>query len=351
MRAHGVVPEDLMKRYLMLALIFFHGLIDLSGEQSIRISGLGRPVGLEMDQDQLYIMENAVVYVYSLKDYRLVKKFGQPGQGPGEFATLPHVHITLDCSTDRLIIGSIRKISYWTKQGDFIREKKAVNLAYRLVVMEGIPGKERFLGWSRSQENGFNYNTIVIFDAELKKLRQVYRDRDPFQGQGKGYDMLSKTFSFLSHRGKLLLPGQDDASVDVFDLEMNPRFTIRVDTERLKVSNDFKRKMIDFLKTSPETKNVFPMLQPIRFPRYFPAINSFFADQGIIYVMTWKRNQGRNEFFMYDMEGNFLKRLMLPIRYETDIQTYPTVIRNGKLVQLVENEEAQEWELRISVIR
>ena len=109
--------------------------------------------------------------------------------------------------------------------------------------------------------------------------------------------------------------------------------------------------MIHFLKTSPETKNAFPMLQPIRFPKLFPVISSFFVDQGIIYVMTWKRDQGKNEFFTFDMKGRLLKRTMVPIQYETYIQAYPMVIKNGKLVQLLENEEDQEWELRISVIR
>ena len=339
-----------MKQYILSILILILFFIDLPGDKSVRISGLGRPVGLEMDQDRLYILENSTVYIYSLNDFHLINKFGQKGQGPGEFATLPHVHITLDCSTDNLIIGSIRKVSIFNKKGDFISENKAQNQAYRLVVMDTTPGQERFLGWSRSQDEGFNYNTIVIFDRHLNKLSEVYRDRDPFQGQGKGYDMLPKTFSFLSHRSKILLPGKDDASIDAFNLEMKPLYSIRVDQEPLRVGEDFKRKMINHLKTSPETKNVFPILQPIRFPSYFPVINSFFADQNIIYVMTWKRDRGKNEFFTYNMDGHFLRRIMLPIRYETDIQTYPTIIKNGQLVQLVENEEDQEWELRISEI-
>jgi hypothetical protein len=336
---------------LLFILILLFLTAGLPGEKAHRISGLGRPVGLEMDKNQLYILENSAVSIYSLKDFRLINKFGQSGQGPGEFATLPHVHITLDCSTDKLIIGSIRKISIYSKQGRFISERKAHNLAYRLVVMDTTPGRERFLGWSRNQDGGINTNTIVVFDSRLNKIKQVYRDRDPFQGRGKGYDMLPKTFSFLSHRGKILLPGRDDASIDVLNLEMKPLFTIRIEQEPLRVSEDFKRKMIHYLKTSPETKNVFPILQPIRFPKTFPGINSFFADQGIIYVMSWKREKGNNEFFTYNLEGKFLRRIMLPIRYETDIQTYPTIIKNGHLVQLVENELDQEWELRISEIK
>jgi len=37
--------------------------------------------------------------------------------------------------------------------------------------------------------------------------------------------------------------------------------------------------------------------------------------------------------------------MMVPLRYETDIQPYPSALRNGKLYQLVEDEASQEWEL------
>ena len=340
-----------MKRrtlFLLLVLIFS---LPLLCDKAVIIADLGRPVSLDVDANNLYIIENAAVYIYSLKNFTLIKKFGEKGQGPGEFNTLPHVHITLDSSTDRLIIGSIRKISYYSKRGNFIKEVKGKNLALRLVLLDPTPGGEKFLGWSQRAYGGFNYNTIVIFDGELNKIQQVYREKDPFQGRGKGYDMLPKTFSYLSHQGSILLPGKDDASVDVFDLEMKHRFTVRIKQDRYKVTEDFRKKMINYLKSSPETKNVFPVLQPIRFPKYFPVINSFFADDGVIYVMTWKRENGRNEFYTYNMQGGFRQKKMIPVEYETDIQPYPAAVKNGNLYQLVENQARQEWELRITRIR
>jgi len=66
--------------------------------------------------------------------------------------------------------------------------------------------------------------------------------------------------------------------------------------------------------------------------------------------MTWKRERGSNEFFIYDMSGKFLKRKMIPFRYETDLAPYPAMVKKGKLYQLVENEEKEQWELYVSKI-
>jgi hypothetical protein len=66
--------------------------------------------------------------------------------------------------------------------------------------------------------------------------------------------------------------------------------------------------------------------------------------------MTWKREKGKNEFFIYDMQGKVLGKRMIPFRYETDLSPYPSMVENGKLYQLVENQKSEDWELYISTI-
>jgi hypothetical protein len=320
-------------------------MVAAEGEPSIRIAGLGRPVGLEMDSHQLYILENARVHIYSLEDFTKITDFGRKGMGPGEFVTYPHVHITLDCTGDQLIVGSVRKVSFFSKGGRFIREVKARNLALKLIVLDSTPENEQYLGWSQRIYQGSNYNIIAIFDRMLNIVQEVYRQRDPYQGPGRGYDMLTPTFSFEVVQDKIILPGPDDASVCVFDRNMHQLHRLRVKLDPLPVTEGFKKKMINFLKTNPETREVFPRLKPIRFPGYFPVIKEFFADHGRIYVLTWNRIQNRNEFFIYRMDGEFIERLMVPMQYESELTIYPTLVKEGFLYQLVEDDESQEWVL------
>ena len=90
--------------------------------------------------------------------------------------------------------------------------------------------------------------------------------------------------------------------------------------------------------------------RPLTFPDYFPVIADFFVDDDTIYVMTWKKENGSNEFFTYDMKGKFKKRLLIPIKYESELSSYPTTIKKAKLYQIVENENKEEWEFHVSQI-
>ena len=325
-------------------LLCFLLLGDISPATEIAaLSELLHPRSLTVDRNHLYVAERARVIIYSLEDFRQLVSFGREGQGPQEFQTLPHVPIAVDVSGTHLLVASMGKISYYDKNGGFIREVKARSLALNLRRC----GKN-FLGWSQSRETDVIYNTINIFDHELNKIREVYRIKDSYQGPGRGYHVLHKTFSYWATDFRILLPGEDDASINIFDQQMRKCHTIRLKKRGRRVTADFKRRLTHYLRTSPETKNVFDRLQPLRFPDRFPAIADFFIDPPVVYVLTWERNAKGSECFSFDMTGRYLKHQILPIRYETDLRPYPATIAAGTLFQLVENPDSESWELHFT---
>jgi len=300
---------------------------------------------MAVDDTRLYVAENAAVYIYSLEDFKLIKSFGRKGQGPQEFQIFSHIPITIDVSTDKLIVSSIMKISYFSKQGEFIKEVRAQGMALYLQ-----PLGDGFLGRSHVNYNGCNHAVVNIYDAKLNKLKEAYRVKDPYQGPGKGYNVLDKVFVFRAYKDKILVPGKDDAAIDVFDRELNKLFSIHLDQERRKIDPGTRKRLAHLMKTNPNTKEAYELIRPLIFPGYFPVIASFFVDNDTIYVMTWKKENGSNEFFTYDMKGKFKKRLLIPIKYETELSAYPMTVKNGKLYQLVENENKEEWEFHVSNI-
>ncbi len=335
-----------MKPFALFVLIPAMLATVLTAKKMGVLTEIGKPSHIEIDDSHLYVSEPATVYIYSLEDFKLLKKFGQKGQGPQEFQVLPHIPIGVDAGTGKLVITSIRKVSYYTKEGEFLKEVRGVSLALRLKVFG-----DKFLGWSQARKDGVLYNTINIFGRRLNKIQEVYRQKDPYQAPGKGYRVLSGTFKYQAYKGKILLPGAGDASIDVFDTSMKKLFTIRLPQERRKVDAEFKQTLTHYFKTNAETKNIYDrMLKPLIFPSHFPLVADFFADGDRIYVMTWKKMDKGNEFFIYGMDGTFEKRLVVPIQYESQLSAYPTMVRNGKLYQLVESEEEGEWELHVTEI-
>ncbi|MGD2086798.1 MAG: hypothetical protein PVH61_11505 [Candidatus Aminicenantes bacterium] len=327
----------------LLVLLTFS--FSIYGMKVTVLTEIRQPKNMAVDATQLYIAENATVYIYSLDDFKLIKSFGRKGQGPQEFQTFPHIPITIDVSTDKLIVSSIRKISYFTKQGEFLKEVRALSLALYLQ-----PLGDGFLGRSHVNYNGFNHAVVNIYDAKLNKLKEVYRVKDPYQGPGKGYKVLDTVFVFRAYKDKILVPGKDDATIDVFDRDLNKLFSIHLDQKKRKLDQNTRKRLTHLMKTSPDTKDAYELIRPLSFPDYFPVIADFFVDDDTIYVMTWKKENGSNEFFTYDMQGKFKKRLLIPIKYETELTAYPTTIKKGKLYQIVENENKEEWEFHVSKI-
>lgn len=327
----------------LLVLLMFS--FSIYGMKVTVLTEIRHPKNMAVDDTQLYVAENATVYIYSLEDFKLIKSFGRKGQGPQEFQTYPHIPITIDVSTDKLIVSSIKKISYFTKQGEFLKEVRALSIALYLQ-----PLGDGFLGRSHVNYNGFNHAVVNIYDAKLNKVKEVYRVKDPYQGPGKGYKVLDTVFVFRAYKDKILVPGKDDATIDVFDRELNKLFSIHLDQKKRKIDQNTRKRLTHLMKTSPDTKEAYELIRPLSFPDYFPVIASFYVDDNTIYVMTWKKENGSNEFFTYDMKGKFKKRLLIPIKYETELSAYPMTIKKGKLYQLVENENKEEWEFHVSEI-
>jgi hypothetical protein len=281
-----------------------------------------------------------------LKDFSLLKKFGKQGQGPQEFALHPRIPVTLDVTTKEIIINSLGKVSYFTKKGEFLREIKPMPNFFGFQPI----GKE-FLGLGQSFEEKALYNTVNLFDANLKKIKELYRADSGMKGPGKGIQVLQKPFIYQAYKDKILLPGNQENIIDVFDSGMKKLVAIKVKAEKLKVTQDFKDKVIHYLKTSARTKDIYEvLLKPVTFPGYFPTIQAFFVIDDRIYVMTWKKDQQKNQFYIYDMSGKFIKEHWIPLAYQNELELYPITLKDGMLYQLIEDLDNEEWILHISQI-
>ncbi len=68
-----------MKKSLILIFVFFFAFFTFAGEKAV-LPELLRPNGLTIDGEKMYISDGPTVFVYSLKDFKLQKKFGSEGE-------------------------------------------------------------------------------------------------------------------------------------------------------------------------------------------------------------------------------------------------------------------------------
>jgi hypothetical protein len=85
------------------------------------------------------------------------------------------------------------------------------------------------------------------------------------------------------------------------------------------------------------------------FPEHFPVIRNIEVGNNRIYVQTHKEADGKQEFFILDLKGKELKKLMIPEFQKQHLMSTMLGIRlsvmsDGKIYYVEENDD-EEWEL------
>jgi hypothetical protein len=330
-----------MKKVILIMLLMLFASLLLVGKK-VPLPDLVKPRHIAVDENQMYVTQGATVFIYSLKDFKLIKKFGKEGEGPQEFKR----RITfLDVQTEYLFLISAGKVSYFTKNGTFKKEFRTLSPEMKLK-----PLGKNFVAGRMVAENSTLYLAIGIYDGNLKKIKELYKQEMEVQLGGKGTKIYAHPLPFHPYGDKLFIARGKDFVIEVLDNAGNKQYDITYDYKKIKVTEADKKKVMNHLKTDPETKPYLEMLKPILFPDYFPAIRNYYAADGKVYVFTYKENNNKSEVFLFDIKGTFLKKLFVPCLYMSPVDEYPAAIKNGKFYQLVENEDSEEWELHINRI-
>jgi hypothetical protein len=85
----------------------------------------------------------------------------------------------------------------------------------------------------------------------------------------------------------------------------------------------------------------------IKFPDYFPVIRDYRSSDDRLYIITYREKEEEKELFIVDFNVKLVKSTWLTIDEINPRELYPYTIENGKLYQLVENPDSEEWELHI----
>ena len=333
-----------MKKSLLI--IFFFYLFACCGwaKKVASFPGLFRVDHFNIDDHQLYITQGFNIYIYSRKDYKLLKKFGKRGDGPREFNGFVHVAPY----KDYLVITSSGKISFFNKQGEFQREIKSVSSknGIFLPLGEGFVGR----GYDLAKKN-LLYRTINLYDGRFKKGSEIFRYTDQFRkkaGKRKYNLMEDRNRRFRVINNKILV-GHPNGSITVFDKKGSRMTTIKRTYEKIPFKEIHKKELIDtFLLTNPGKKGTYKQWKNmLEFPTHFPPIQLFQTSDEKVFVLTHKRVSQKAECFVYDLEGKLLKQTMASIIDLSPKEPYPLAFFKGKIYQVYEKEDTETWQLQV----
>ncbi|MCP5048357.1 MAG: hypothetical protein GY940_14400 [bacterium] len=343
-----------MRKLIVLILLVLLMLISgyLFCREVVPLPGLGKPDSLTIDDRELYITDQGTIIVYSLEDFTLKRKFGQQGEGPGEFKILPFDRICLRIAIkqDTILVNSISRLSFFTRKGNFLK-----HMFSQRPIQYLKPLGDKMVGYHRWMDDNVMYIGVYIYDPQsLRRGKELFK-KEYYLQFNRAYDptifamMLKggprRSTIYHPYGNKLFVEGKND-DILVFDNSGEKRYTIPPQYEKIRIPETFKKAVIAYLRKRFNT--IYPRIKRhVRFRNYFP-IRSFLVVDDKIYVLTFKNIGEKSEFYVLDLKGTFLEKKMIPFAESEFLCAYPYTIDSGVLYQLNENPDTEEWELRIT---
>lgn len=303
---------------------------------------LMNPQIIAIDSEKIYITDDYSIFIYSLKDFKLIKKFGRRGEGPGEFKINPKIKILPDSIWIR---SGHEKISIYSKKGKLIKDIRVPTHFFLF-----FPVKNNFVGMHSQFYMGSNYIfTTKIFDQEYRIKKEIY-EFATYGGKSGGktnYRVFVTFASWEVYKNKIYMGDTNKGFyMTVFDHNGEKLYEIKKEYKKIPVTEEIKKEWMSQFDGS--RASVFKDRFNYVFPEYFPAYKGFTIANDNIYFFTYKKKNNKNEIVIMDLKGNNQKSVYIDItgvRYVRGIGLKKGTIHNHKFYQLKENIDNELWEL------
>jgi len=305
--------------------------------------GLGDNPDQAFSEVTAFTVDDAgTVYALDVKDRKIkvfdktgkfLRLIGKPGQGPGELGVPANIHLTRDGSL-AIPDATNQRISFFKLTGEHIRD---VSSAGRLgFVSMSVDTQGNFLGQELTvvPEGSKMFYEIKKFDQSLKPLFTLDKIEFaiPLPGSGVKLNALEMIAVYLFDPAGNILYGRSGAyEIKLYSPEGKHLRTIEKEFTPEKVTQGDIDEMLERIASVPTAGNLKDILT---FPEKFPPYqNIFLDDRGQLYVRTFSRGKGKDEWAVdvFDTEGRFIAQLVT----KSDLR----LIKGGKAYGIEETDD------------
>lgn len=325
--------------YLFLSCVVF-------AANKVELLDLLDPAAIHVDGNQMYITEHATIYIYSTKDYHLIKKFGRRGEGPKEFKLGEEDQVDLFVLPGYLQINSEARVSFFTKDGNYIKEISTLHGRWLRPLGKNFVGMRPVF-----DEKNIRYHVVNLYDSNCNKVKEIYREKAEIQHRRQTFNAVSWTRDiYHNYREKIFVDGKNKV-IRVFDNKGEKLYDINLKYDRIKITDEIKNKYLKYYRENPFWRQRWERLKKwYIFPDYLPVVQDFVVKDERIYILTYKEENDKFEFLVLDIKGKLLKKVFLPLVKSSYIWYYPWDISKGKLYKIVEKEDSERYELHVDEI-
>lgn len=356
-----------MRRIILILIILLLAFVNLAfGTKVGVLSRVIKPAAISVDGNQVYITEGTSVHIYSLRPFKHLETFGVEGEGPGEFKSSPYLNLY----PDHLFTNSPGKIMFFSRDGVFQKEIK-LPFHYFYFNYPLLPVKENYACLQlKAVKQG---KLRIVFEGKiygpgfqlLKSFCQVdspFLPPPPRPGTKPAakidYDVIGECVDFDAADGKIFLAdSRKGFFISVFNHKGDLLYEINNKYKKIKVPEAFEE---EYMREERKSKNWerSKMLYNYVFKDYYPPFFTFKVSGRKIYAVTYEKTAGRYEVVVMDPGGNVLKRSFAfpPDPMKREVHGFPPYsttydICKDHIYYLVEDPEAETWELHVSPVK
>ncbi len=335
-----------MKKILIFLLILLLGLLFLQGKNLFTLKEVINPSSIEIMDNRLYVIQDASVYIYSLKSQKLITKFGQKGSGPGEFKTDPSFDMLLNLKPLKksLFFFTPYKLAYFNSTGKLLGEKK---LSFFTLNLEPI-GK-MYVFKKYKQQGTIPQYTICLMDENLTIIKTLLTINYIYK---PGIiEPIEEYCDFRTYQNKIyILNGARGLTFFLYDKGGEKIKEISHNFHRVELKELHKKLITDWLKKKSWYKMIPPQhKKKTKYPEFLPVCKNFVISDNKIYVHTFKKIGSKTEFLIISLLNHKIKKILLPVHDLNILDFLPYMIHENKFYYLSENSK-EEWELMVEEI-
>ena len=252
-----------------------------------------RPYGLIVKGGSIYVVDNIIIKIFSLKDFKFIKNIGKKGQGPGEFTFSPRI----DVFDEYIFVNTWGKIILFSIKGDYISEKKLI-FPIKYFRHPFLPIGENYVGMNWDYRKKSRH--INIFDKDFKVKKVVYKsiiDEPPLpprpgeRVEKRDTNAVLHCWNYCVYKNKIFIGDTKKGFYfSVYDSNGTPLYEIQINIRKNEISKAFIEEFWRRKKSTGVWKEEKKYTNYV-FPKYFPAYASFKINQDKMYVYTYKKKE------------------------------------------------------------
>jgi hypothetical protein len=327
---------------------------------------LGRlPAGLSPDAvdftaSELYVLDRGTVSVFSLREIALLRSFDVSGAGVGKLSPNHQFDQALRVLGDRIWLEDGRKLIVYSASGQFVSEKQKPENTVRF-----LPAGDGFVAKSMIVEGdpGVQYIRVVLYDAELREIKELYRQKWFQQQDAKGFstELLGDLLHFAVVGDRICVEESPKGFViELFDRTGSRVGAIEKPIPGIPVAAQDRDREMALVRTE---KRVALMIRrtgsweklsamwTITFPERTPPLRELQACGDRLLVRTFERRGEAERYLLLDLDGTVRKDAFLPLVSDAETESRVSGTAFFKLLgdqfyYLKKDEASDRWEVR-----